>query len=147
MSASLCVTGRLKYTTRGLVDWFFDFWCLNATFNNISAISWRPLWWRKPEYPKRTTDHGQATGKLYHLRLRVECTLFCSLSDEQLSFIYRLKLNEFLIKWRKWNCPVLYRQWFVIYRWPLRQVWLYYYSLPINYKIQGFGNIFFLIYM
>jgi hypothetical protein len=30
-------------------------------------------WWKKPE---RTTDHGQATGKLYHLRLRVECTLF-----------------------------------------------------------------------
>jgi hypothetical protein len=31
------------------------------------------------EYPERTTDHmdhGQATGKLYHLRLRVECTLF-----------------------------------------------------------------------
>jgi hypothetical protein len=27
-------------------------------------------------YPERTTDHGQATGKLYHLRLRVECTLF-----------------------------------------------------------------------
>ena len=25
---------------------------------------------------ERTTDHGQATGKLYHLRLRVECTLF-----------------------------------------------------------------------
>ena len=23
-------------------DWF-DFWCLNATFNNISAISWRPV--------------------------------------------------------------------------------------------------------
>ena len=21
-------------------------------------------WWRKPEYPERTTDHGQATGKL-----------------------------------------------------------------------------------
>jgi len=27
-------------------------------------------------YPERTTDHGQATDKLYHLRLRVECTLF-----------------------------------------------------------------------
>jgi hypothetical protein len=26
-------------------------------------------WWKKPEYPKRTTDHGQATGK--HNRLRV----------------------------------------------------------------------------
>jgi hypothetical protein len=22
------------------------------------------------KYPERTTDHGQATGKLYHLRLR-----------------------------------------------------------------------------
>jgi hypothetical protein len=32
-------------------------------------------WWRKPEYPERTTDPGQETGKLYHLRLRVECTL------------------------------------------------------------------------
>ena len=27
-------------------------------------------------YPERTTDHGQATGKLYLLRLRVECTFF-----------------------------------------------------------------------
>jgi hypothetical protein len=33
----------------------------------------------KPEYPERTTDHGQAAGKLYHLRMRVECTLFCNL--------------------------------------------------------------------
>jgi hypothetical protein len=33
------------------------------------------------EYPERTTDHWQATGKLYHLRLRVECTLFCNLQS------------------------------------------------------------------
>jgi hypothetical protein len=32
-------------------------------------------WWKKPEYP-RSTDHGQATGKLYHFRLRVECIFF-----------------------------------------------------------------------
>jgi hypothetical protein len=38
-------------------------------------------WWRKPEYPERTTDPGQATGKLYHWRLRVECTLFCNLQS------------------------------------------------------------------
>jgi hypothetical protein len=38
-------------------------------------------WWKKPEYPVRTTDHGQATGKLYNLRLRVECTLFCNLQS------------------------------------------------------------------
>jgi hypothetical protein len=25
-------------------DWIlFDFWCFNATFSNISAISWRPV--------------------------------------------------------------------------------------------------------
>ena len=49
----------------------------NATFSNISSILWRPaLVLRKPEYPERNTDHGQATGKVYHLRLRVECTLF-----------------------------------------------------------------------
>jgi len=54
--------------------WFLVF---NATFSNISAISWRPvLVVEEAEYPESTTDHGQVTGKLYHLRLRVECTLF-----------------------------------------------------------------------
>ena len=33
-------------------------------------------WLKKTEYPERITDYGQATGKLYHLRLRVECTFF-----------------------------------------------------------------------
>jgi hypothetical protein len=28
-----------------------------------------------------TEDHGQATGKQYHLRLRVECTLICNLQS------------------------------------------------------------------
>jgi hypothetical protein len=30
---------------------------------------------------KNATDHGQATGKLYHLQLRVECTLFCNIQN------------------------------------------------------------------
>jgi hypothetical protein len=34
------------------------------------------MWWKKPEYPERTTDYGQETGNLYHLQLGVECTLF-----------------------------------------------------------------------
>ena len=59
--------------------WFLVF---NTTLSNISTISWRPvLVVEKPEYPERTTDHGQATGKHYHLRLRVECTLFCNLQS------------------------------------------------------------------
>ena len=52
----------------------------NATFNNISFISWRTVLLVEETgvrvTPEKTTDHGQATGKLYHLRLRVECTLF-----------------------------------------------------------------------
>jgi len=48
-----------------------DFLCFNATVSNISAISWRPVL-----VVEEATDHGQATNKLYHLRLRVECTLF-----------------------------------------------------------------------
>jgi hypothetical protein len=46
-----------------------------------SSISWIltrfPNQHGSREYPERTTEHGQATGKLYHMRLRVECTLFC----------------------------------------------------------------------
>jgi hypothetical protein len=42
----------------------------NTTFSNISAISWRPvLVVEEAGVPERTTDHGKATGKLYHLRL------------------------------------------------------------------------------
>ena len=43
-------------------------------------MDWRILvFYPEPEardtiYPERTTDHGQATGNLYYLRLRVECT-------------------------------------------------------------------------
>jgi hypothetical protein len=31
--------------------------------------------------PGENTDHGQATGKLYHLQLRVECILLCNLQS------------------------------------------------------------------
>jgi hypothetical protein len=43
------------------------------------SIKWDRIF--QLEYPERTTNHGQATGKLYHLRLRVECTLFCNLQS------------------------------------------------------------------
>ena len=61
-----------------------DFWFLvfNAIFINISTILSPPvLVVEETGDPERTTDHGQATGKLYHLRLRVECTLFCNLQS------------------------------------------------------------------
>ena len=50
-----------------------------ATYNNISAMSWPPVLVVEEagvHNPERPTDHGQATGKLYHLQPRVECNLF-----------------------------------------------------------------------
>ena len=55
----------------------FILFVLNATFSNISAISWRPvLVVEEAEYPERTTDHGQATDKLYHLRCESSAPFF-----------------------------------------------------------------------
>jgi hypothetical protein len=51
----------------------------NATFNNISVISWLPV--LVVEEAGENPDHGQVAGKLYHLRLRVECTLFSNLQS------------------------------------------------------------------
>jgi hypothetical protein len=39
----------------------------NATFNNISAISWRPV--VLPENQEKTTDQPPVTDKLYHIML------------------------------------------------------------------------------
>ena len=63
---------------RNIVDLiWFDLSCLtplSAIFQLYHGDQFK--WWKKPEYPERTTDHGQATGKLYRLRLWVECPLF-----------------------------------------------------------------------
>jgi hypothetical protein len=45
-----------------LVGWFMVF---NATFNNISDISWRSD--LLVEYAEKTTDLSQVTNKLYHI--------------------------------------------------------------------------------
>ena len=54
----------------------------NATSSNKSAISWRQvLVVEEAGVPGENHRPWQATGKLYHLRLRVECTLFCNLQS------------------------------------------------------------------
>ena len=45
----------------------------NATFNNISVISWGQFyWWRKQDYNlEKTTNQSQVIDKLYHILLQL----------------------------------------------------------------------------
>jgi hypothetical protein len=75
------VSIKKKYVFDNIINnfyFFFYFCCFNATFSNISAISWRPV---LVVEEAGVPDHGQATGKLYHLRLRVKGTLFYNLQS------------------------------------------------------------------
>ena len=55
-------------------------------------------WWKKPEYPERTTDHGQATGKPYHLWLRVEWYLKKKLEyGEEVLWVKSLYLEKKMV--------------------------------------------------
>jgi hypothetical protein len=52
-----------------------DFLVFSATFSYIMATSF------SGRRSQTTTDHEQATGKLYDLQLRIKCTLFCNLQS------------------------------------------------------------------
>ena len=63
-----------------VVEWWIVLLVLSATFINISAISWRPgLVVEEAGVPGENHRPWKATGKLYHLRLRVHP--FCKLQS------------------------------------------------------------------
>ena len=74
-------------------DWL-GFTPLSAIFQLYHGDQFQGL--RKPEYPQKTIDHGQVAGKLDHLRLRVECTLFCKLGRARTHAVLVICLYELL---------------------------------------------------
>jgi hypothetical protein len=68
LTSQIIVSHCFHFRCWVMVSTIFQFYrvrvmVFNATFNNISAISWR----RKPYYPEKNTDLLQVTDKLYNI--------------------------------------------------------------------------------
>jgi hypothetical protein len=70
---------------------------LNAIFNNISVISWSSvLWVEKTEYPLKSTDLPQVTGKLYRVPIAMIGIKIHNFSGDK-HWLYEIKIPSNLL--------------------------------------------------